>query len=95
MVEVHEFGGDTIVSDILFDQLGFLVEHFAGCDSFGCSECGRYLAVREKLMKPFVEVEYRQFAVAQQRRRSRGAGEQAVAVGGIEQNVHQVPIRTQ
>jgi hypothetical protein len=73
---IHEFGGETLVNDVLFDQLEFLVDHFARCDSFGCPECRRFFGVREKLMKPFVEVKYHQFAIAEQRSRSRAASEQ-------------------
>jgi hypothetical protein len=63
--------------------------------SYGCSECGRYFAVREKLMKPFVEIEYHRFAIAEQRRRSLDSGEQALAVGAIGKKVQDIPSRTQ
>lgn len=95
LLRVHEFGGEPLVNDVLFDQLEFLVDHFAQCDSYGCSECGRYFAVREKLMKPFVEVEYHRFAIAEQRRRSLDSGEQALAVGATGKKVQDIPSRTQ
>jgi len=92
--DIDGFGAETLVSDILFDQLQFLVDHLSRCDSFGCPECGRYCAVREKLMKPFVEVESNGFAIAAQRRRSLDSGEQALAAGRIGTKVHNIPSRT-
>jgi len=77
------------------DQLEFLVDNFAHCDSYGCSECGRYFAVRKKLMKPFVEVEYHRFAIAEQRRRSLDSGEQAFSVVAIGKKVQDISSRTQ
>ncbi len=41
LLRVHELGGEPLVNDVLFDQLEFLVDHFAHCDSYGCPECGR------------------------------------------------------
>jgi hypothetical protein len=63
--------------------------------SYGCSECGRYFAVREKLMKPFVEIEYHRFAIAEQRRRSLDSGEQALAVVAIGKEVQDISSRTE
>ena len=80
--DIHGFDAETLVSGILFDELQFLVDHFSRCDSFGCPECGRYCAVRDKLLKPFVEVQYHQIAIAEQTRGS-GTGEQARGVGEI------------
>jgi len=95
MVEVHEFGRDTLVSDVLFDQLGFLVDHFVHCDSFGCSECRRYHAVQQKLMQPFVEVEYHGFALAERKLRSLNPGEQVLAVGGNATRTGELSTRKQ
>ena len=92
---IHGFGAETRTSDILFDQLQFLVDHCSRCDSFGCPECGRYFAVREKLMKPFADVEYNGFAIAAQRRCSLNSGEPAQAVRRIGKKVHNIPSQTQ
>ena len=46
-------------------------------------------------MKPFVEVEYHRFAIAEQRRRSLDSGEQALAVGAIGKKVQDILSRTQ
>lgn len=97
---VHEFGGEPLVNDVLFDQPEFLVDRFAHCDSYGCPECGRYFAVREKLRNPFVEVKYQQIAIAEQTHRS-GAGEQAevsaeIARGSaIPMDLLLVPVETE
>ena len=48
LLHVHAFGGEPLVNDVLFDQLESLVDHLTHGDSYGCPECGRYFAVREK-----------------------------------------------
>ena len=95
MVEVHESGGATLVNEVLFDQLGFLVDHFEQCESFGCPECGRYIAVRDKLMTPFVEVPYQGFAIAEQRRRGRQNYERVLGLDGSVNRVRDASTRTQ
>jgi hypothetical protein len=95
MLEVHEFGGETLVNEVLFDQLGFLVDHFEQCESFGCLECNRYIAVRDKLMTPFAEVQYHGFAIAERRRRIPDLSQQTLAVGRSGKTVHEIPSRTQ
>jgi len=95
MLEVHEFGGETLVNEVLFDQLGFLVDHFEQCESFGCPECNRYIAVRDKLMTPFAEVRYHGFAIAERRSRGREAYELTLGLDGNENRARDVSARTQ
>ena len=64
MIEVQENAGllrssGGPVADIMFDQLEFLVDHFAHCTSSHCDECSRFILVRQTLMRPFVETEFR------------------------------------
>jgi hypothetical protein len=46
-------------------------------------------------MKPFVEIEYHRFAIAEQRRRSLDSGEQALAVVAIGKEVQDISSRTE
>jgi len=64
MPEVQEnavqlLSDDVPVADVMFDQLEFLVDHSAQCGNPHCSECGRYQVVRQFLMMPFADVEFR------------------------------------
>ena len=42
-------------TDILREQLEYLIEHAAGNTQCGCSECQRYLRVRSALLEIFAE----------------------------------------
>jgi hypothetical protein len=42
-------------SDILREQLEYLIDHTAGNAPCGCSECQRYLKVRALLLEIFAE----------------------------------------
>jgi len=42
-------------TDILREQLEYLIEHAAGNAQCGCSECQRYLRVRSALLEIFAE----------------------------------------
>jgi hypothetical protein len=42
-------------TDILREQLEYLIEHSAGNAQCGCSECQRYLRVRSVLLEIFTE----------------------------------------
>jgi hypothetical protein len=43
------------VTDILREQLEYLIEHSAGNAQCGCAECQRYLKVRAALLEIFAD----------------------------------------
>ncbi len=45
-------------SDVLHEQLDYLIEHAASDVQCGCSECRRYLRVRSILLEIFGEPEH-------------------------------------
>ena len=56
-----EYGGDAMApneSDILREQLDYLIEHTAREVQCGCSECRRYLRARSILLEIFEEPQH-------------------------------------
>jgi hypothetical protein len=54
-IEVSRIPEAADETDILREQLDYLIEHRAGNGQCGCSECQRYLRVRSILLEIFSE----------------------------------------
>jgi hypothetical protein len=54
-VEIQRIPEPADETDILREQLEYLIEHTARNQQCGCSECQRYLKVRSALLEIFAE----------------------------------------
>jgi len=54
-LELQRIGGPADETDVMREQLEYLIEHISQEVLCGCSECQRYLKVRSILLEIFAE----------------------------------------
>jgi len=64
-VELQRVPEPAAESDILREQLDYLIEHTAQNAQCGCAECQRYLKVRAALIEIFAEPQARVVEIGQ------------------------------